>query len=235
MELDVLLFSASPRKKGNTVYTLEHAKKYLEDFGAKTEIVHLHDYKLVHCTGCLKCMRESDTCVMKDGLPELNEYFHAAKSFIIGSPLYINFITGPLKTFFDRNFHWVHRPGHIKKYAMFNVVSGHYSFVDQVEDYIRDIFTAWGSQYLGINSFVSYGMHKFSNKEQDFAIYNKKLDNLVYSLRKNPVLKPDEKQIQYFDNFKKLFDNPYSIEELPLDYQFWKEKGLFEKNYYYEY
>ena len=73
----------------------------LRNGGAKTECVDLWMYDLLYCIGCLLCHRMGE-CVHKDDFPEIQQMLEESDGIVLGSPVYIDNVTGMMKTLFDR-------------------------------------------------------------------------------------------------------------------------------------
>lgn len=105
MEFSILGINASPRKHGNTSKMLSIALKAAESEGARVEAIHLYDYRIKPCMGCLsdepkKCRYP---CVINDDdMGVLYEKVLEADGLIIASPIYWFNVPGQLKNFIDR-------------------------------------------------------------------------------------------------------------------------------------
>lgn len=102
----VIAINGSPRKKGNTVTLLQHALNGAEASGAQTEIVHLYDLNFKGCTSCFACKLKGSKfigkCAMKDELTPVLEKVMQNDTIILGSPIYVNNITGEMQSFLER-------------------------------------------------------------------------------------------------------------------------------------
>lgn len=105
MKFSILGVNGSPRKNGNTFKLLSLALKAAEAEGAKTEVIHLYDYNIKPCIGCLsdelkKCKYP---CVIEDDdMGTLYEKVLRADGLVIASPVYWFNVSGQLKNFIDR-------------------------------------------------------------------------------------------------------------------------------------
>lgn len=95
----VVVFSASPRKKGNTRRVLE---EYLEKRCiAEWSHFELADLQIGHCIGCLHCFRTGE-CFQRDDMDRLYQAADEADCLIFTSPVYFNSVTSIGKTVIDR-------------------------------------------------------------------------------------------------------------------------------------
>ncbi|MBM1155026.1 flavodoxin family protein [archaeon] len=100
----VLGINGSPRKYGGVAALLEVALEAARREGATTEMVHLVDYRIEPCIGCLS---DEDTvcrppCVIKDDMRKLYPLIEAADALIFATPVYWYGPSGLFKNFFDR-------------------------------------------------------------------------------------------------------------------------------------
>jgi multimeric flavodoxin WrbA len=74
--------------------------------GADTEMVLLRKIDLKMCRGCLACEKGGKTrkgeCVIKDDMAALYPKLIAADAIVLGTPVYMEMLSGLLKAFLDR-------------------------------------------------------------------------------------------------------------------------------------
>lgn len=104
MTVYILGINGSPRKYGNTFKLLSVTLKVAEKFNAKTEMIHLYDYKIKPCIGCLSDIQEACQypCVLDDDIQEIYEKILEADGFIIATPVYWYSPSSQMKNFIDR-------------------------------------------------------------------------------------------------------------------------------------
>ncbi|MCD6324156.1 MAG: NAD(P)H-dependent oxidoreductase, partial [Desulfurococcales archaeon] len=100
----VLAINASPRKYGNTYKLLRVAVEAVMREGIETEVIHLYDYELKPCRGCLSddiklC---KPPCLMEDDAWEVLRKIRDADGLIIATPIYWYGPPGQLKTLIDK-------------------------------------------------------------------------------------------------------------------------------------
>jgi len=100
----VLVINGSPRaKKGMTDVIIRRFLKGAEEEGAETEIVYLASLKIAHCQGCLHCwFRTPGVCRHDDDMPGLMRKLSSSDLMVFASPVYMDGMTGQMKTMFDR-------------------------------------------------------------------------------------------------------------------------------------
>ncbi len=104
--MKVVGFNGSPRKKGNTVCSLNAVFGELEKAGIETEMIHVGKKKVRGCLACFKCVKNQDQkCVVDDD--PVNEWIGKmteADGILLGSPVYFSGVNGTMKSFLDRAF-----------------------------------------------------------------------------------------------------------------------------------
>ena len=103
----ILLINGSGRKK--TTYTLlKSIEEILKSESYQTEIINLCEYKIDFCKGCEYCVLK-DKCLTKDDCDKIMQKIIDCDGLVIGSPVYLNNMSGILKSFLDRTCSWFHR------------------------------------------------------------------------------------------------------------------------------
>ncbi|NYT07930.1 MAG: flavodoxin family protein [Methanomicrobiales archaeon] len=100
--LSVLGIQGSPRgTKSRTRMLTQWVLAGAADAGAKTELIDLTDLRIEACTACESCSL-TGRCVFSDDFPLLHERLIRADGIVLGSPVYIDNVTGQMKIFIDR-------------------------------------------------------------------------------------------------------------------------------------
>ena len=100
---EIVVFNGSPRKDGNTTTILDLIAQGARDHGAEVKYYTLFKMKFMACQSCFAC-RMKDDCVINDELHEALQKVKAADAVVIGSPIYMMQMTGPVKNLYDRLF-----------------------------------------------------------------------------------------------------------------------------------
>ena len=100
----ITAFNGSPRgKKSNTQFMVDAFLEGAAAEGAQTEGVLLAGKKIEQCLGCVSCwIKTPGVCVRKDAMAEMCEKFMASDVIIFATPLYVDNVSGIMKTFMDR-------------------------------------------------------------------------------------------------------------------------------------
>jgi multimeric flavodoxin WrbA len=104
--MKAIAITGSPRKNWNTATLLNEALDGARSVGAETEMVHLYDLDFKGCISCFYCKKKDSSfngyCAMKDELTEVLERAMDCDVILMGSPIYVGYITGVMKSFLDR-------------------------------------------------------------------------------------------------------------------------------------
>ena len=144
MQLKVVGFNGSPRKKGNTACSLNTVFAELEKAGIETEMILVGKQKIRGCIACQGCAKnQNEACTIEDD--PVNEWIQkmkAADGILLGSPVYFSGVAGTMKAFLDRAFFVSTVNGGLFRHKVGAAVaavrrSGGISTVDSLNHYIN--------------------------------------------------------------------------------------------------
>jgi multimeric flavodoxin WrbA len=96
---------ASPRKEGNTAWTVNKILEGAKEQGAETQSWYFSDLDIQPCRGCLCCHDGGDRgCIIKDDMQELYGAIEHADALVLGSPVYMGQMSAQAKIVTDRLF-----------------------------------------------------------------------------------------------------------------------------------
>lgn len=226
----ILAIIGSPRK-GETlqaVKNFETALKKIEE--VEVEYVMLSQVGLLDCTGCHNCViKGRDYCRESQKIKELQDRMFSADAVILASPVYNQQITALMKKFLDYlTFLW-HRPEmfHIK---FFGISSGGGIF-GEVFKTMKSNVLSWGGDWIGELGVPHYDSLTPKYKLKCDIDYNKKAELLLKAMDDKKPHIPSINQLMMFRVWK--MNSVACKKAIPLDYAYWTEKGLFEKDFYY--
>jgi multimeric flavodoxin WrbA len=99
----VLAVVGSPRKE-NTYKLVEAVLEAVaEKKSVESELVHLADFDIEHCSGCSEFCEKTGECKIQDDMQKLYPKLKEADVLVIGTPTYYWNVTGLVKDFIDRN------------------------------------------------------------------------------------------------------------------------------------
>ena len=111
--------------------------------GATTDLVDLASLRIEACSACESCSL-TGTCVYHDDFVSLYDRMIAADGIVLGSPVYIDNVTGQMKIFFDRLADAIHYQTLSGKYGC-GVATTWSSGGEEVVAYLNHVLN-----YLGI-------------------------------------------------------------------------------------
>ncbi len=101
MSKNVLIISASPRRKGNSDLLCDQFMQGAQEAGYKVEKIFMREKKVNFCYGCGACA-DTGKCVQKDDMAEVLDKMVEAEVLVFATPVYFYSIDGQLKTLIDR-------------------------------------------------------------------------------------------------------------------------------------
>ncbi|MFW9809444.1 MAG: flavodoxin family protein [Candidatus Thorarchaeota archaeon] len=106
----MLVINGSPRKnRGVTAYLLTHFIDGMEEADAVVEILYSKGLDLGDCRGCFNCWSTTPgKCIQDDEMKEVLAKIADADLLIIATPVYVDGMTGSLKTLLDRSIPLLH-------------------------------------------------------------------------------------------------------------------------------
>jgi len=100
--MNILGFVGSPRKGENTDVLVNHILDKAKECGAETKLYNICDMKIGGCVACLACKSNPCTCSIEDDMLPIYDEIVKADALVIGSPVYVAWITAQTKAFIDR-------------------------------------------------------------------------------------------------------------------------------------
>lgn len=99
--MKVIGFVGSPRKNGNTDLLVQEILRGASTTGAETNIFYLNELNIKGCQDCNYC-KENDRCKQQDDMQAIYDEISEADGIVIGSPVYMSYVTSQTKAFMDR-------------------------------------------------------------------------------------------------------------------------------------
>lgn len=97
----VTAFLGSPRRNGNTGQIVDKLMEGIRLTGNETEVIHLSEYRLSGCRGCLACM-ETGKCVLVDDMALIYPRIEQSDAYLYASCTYNYNVTSEMKALLDR-------------------------------------------------------------------------------------------------------------------------------------
>ncbi|MBU3190033.1 flavodoxin family protein [Clostridium bowmanii] len=217
--LNVIAINSSNRKM-NTYELIVQVKEILKNNNINVEIINLFDYDIKTCIGCEHCLVKGG-CVLNDQVSDVMEKIKLSDGIILTSPVYMENVSGMLKTFFDRTCMWFHRPViYGKPVLLISTTKG--SGLKPTLKYLERVVIQWGGFNVGK---IGRTIRTIDNK-----ITESECDNFIGHLNmKKENYKPSLSALINFQVQKVL---AYKL--IGLDSEYWKEKGWNADSYYFE-
>lgn len=206
------------KRKVNTYAMLLQIQTILAQHQVEMEIVELYKTEIKDCIGCDHCVLKG-TCVLKDDVATLMEKLASSDGIILATPVYLQQVSGKMKTFFDRTCSWYHRPVLTAKPALC-VASTKGSGLKATLSYLVNVANQWGAVPTG-----AIGRTIFNAKN---PIAEKELAKFIRILQHPEEFSPSFGQLVGFEVQKALAK--YLNQ---LDARYWSEKGWLDKPYFY--
>jgi multimeric flavodoxin WrbA len=102
--MQVIAVNSSPKGgQGNTAVILDPFLEGMRDAGAEVELLYTRKLKIKPCKGDMNCwLKTPGECSQKDDMASILPKFASADIMVFATPLYVDGMSGPMKTFFDR-------------------------------------------------------------------------------------------------------------------------------------
>jgi len=227
----ITAFIGSARKKTTyqAIYEFEKNLKQYDEF--EFEYVFLNEYHLEFCQGCKLCFDKGEQfCPLKDDRDVLFEKLDSSDGVIFATPNYAFQVSARMKNFFDRFAYIFHRPRFFGKTFTAIITQGVFGGND-IRKYLEN---------MGAN----FGFHVtrgscLSTLEPMTELQQKKLKNKIRKASEKFYKelirsKPEVPSLFRLMLFRMTRTSLKYIDEKYFDYFYYKDKGWFESDYYYD-
>ncbi len=231
--MKILVLVGSYRRNGNTDQLTglikEHLQKEAENHREQLEIetIYLGQANLQFCRGCRICYnRGEDHCPVKDDLLSIKARMLAADGVLFASPVYVDDVSGIMKTLIDRLCHVCHRPQFAGKVAYLVATTGS-SRTGKTLETMKMAVRTWGFHVAGQSGFKMGALMK---RDESRASYDARAAQvarqLFNSIHRRSFLKPAFFSLMMF----KIQQMSWKENGEPgtLDYQHWERQGWFD-------
>ncbi|HPJ87906.1 MAG TPA: flavodoxin family protein [Thermotogota bacterium] len=220
MQLKRVVALNTSRRNKNTFTLLKNIGSLLNESDIELEIINCHQYDIRYCNGCELCITK-DFCPLDDDVADINEKLIAADGIIFSTPVYMENLSGILKTFIDRNCKWFHRSPLIKK-PFLAVSTTMSSGLKPTLKYLNIVATRWGMIPCGN---ISRRLNTFK-----IPISTGEVDTFIR------FIQHPESVIQYISLSKAINFNvqkALALNLFEIDRKYWINSGLADQKYYY--
>lgn len=227
----VTAFIGSARRKA-TYYAVQEFEKNLKrhdeiDF----EYVFLSDYNLNFCKGCCQCFDKGEVfCPLKDDRDLLLKKMEFSDGVIFASPSYAYQISARMKNLLDRFAFLFHRPRFFGK-AFTAIVTQGVPVGDSIRKYLEDSGSNLGFEVTKGCCIWTRDPMSESQRNKLAQKIKKCAEQFYQNLLRNTRPAPSFFRLMLFRTTRsglQCSDANY------YDYTYYKEKGWFKSDYYYE-
>lgn len=152
------------KRRGNTYHLLIQIKALLAENDVDLEIIELYRFEIKDCAGCTVCVSKG-SCILSDDVPQIMEQLVKADGIILASPVYLQQVSGKIKTFIDRTCSWYHRPALTKK-PILCVATTKGSGLKATLSYLQNVATQWGALNAGAIGRTIFNLEKPVGKRE---------------------------------------------------------------------
>jgi multimeric flavodoxin WrbA len=226
--MKILAITGSPFQ-GNTLEKVENLERKLVKFkDVEFETIHLKDMDLKPCLGCFQCfIKGDDKCPLKDDKEKIFQKLEEAEGVILATPVYSMHVSYLLKLFIDRFSCTFHRPRYFGKYVMTVAVAGNIG-LKETHNYLKMVAETWGFEFV---DELSYRAAPKNTPMKIPPLKKDRTDRVVdkfYTAIKEK--KPKKLTLSDYLTFRLMQSVYKRLEHMsPFDYQYWQEKGWFDK------
>jgi multimeric flavodoxin WrbA len=142
----VIAINSSNRKK-HTFNIISQVKEILKKDNIDVKIINLFDYDIKVCVGCEHCLVKGG-CILTDQTLDIMEEIKSCDGIILTSPVYMENVSGKLKTFIDRTCSWFHRPELYGK-PILVIATTKGSGLKSTLKYLQRVVIQWGGFNVG--------------------------------------------------------------------------------------
>lgn len=206
------------KRKVNTYKLLIKIKDLLAKSDTELEILELYQYDIKSCVGCDICVLKGN-CVLKDDVSQIMDTLSKADGIILASPVYLQQVSGKMKTFFDRTCSWYHRPVLTAK-PVLCVATTKGSGLKATLSYMENVASQWGAITAG-----SVGRSIFNLQK---PITAKEISKFSILLNTPQKYSPTLNQLIGFEVQKSISGHLNG-----LDTEYWKKMNWMDKPYFY--
>jgi multimeric flavodoxin WrbA len=206
------------RRKANTYSLLLQIKELLARQDTELEIIELYQYDIQDCCGCTVCVMKGN-CILHDDMSQLEEKLAHADGIILASPVYLQQVSGKMKTFIDRTCAWYHRPVLAGK-PLLSVATTKGSGLKATLAYLENVAVQWGAIPAG-----RIGRTIFNGEK---AVSAKEVGQFCRLLTAPETYVPRLRQLIDFEVQKSLAQMLS-----PMDAAYWQAKNWTAQPYFY--
>ncbi|HWQ89296.1 MAG TPA: flavodoxin family protein [Desulfitobacteriaceae bacterium] len=219
--------------KQATYHAVQEFEKYLKSYGEiDFEYIFLNEYNLEFCQGCKLCfVKGEEFCPLKDDRDVLLEKMENSDGVIFATPSYAFQVSGRLKNLLDRFAYIYHRPKFFGKTFTAIITQGNPFGGKDVRKYLEGsgknfgFYVTKGTCLWTLVPIPEQRQKKISQKIEKAA------QRFYKELNRSTLPQPSLFRLMLFRMTRTSIK---SLDDRYRDYNYYKEKGWFESDYYYD-
>lgn len=198
-------------------------KKLIESFnnnGKRKFSYHwIKTVNLLNCKGCKKCFNTGN-CILdeNDNFSEEKMKLINSKIIIISSPVYVDNVSGSIKTFIDRLALWTHIMALSGKFCIL-IITTQNTGVKEVSNYLYKILTSLGLVIVGVIIKKKNDNLDFENEQIENAVFN-----TLYYMKEPNNISTRQMLEKLFSSYSFIYNNYFPKESKNFEMNLWKEK-----------
>jgi multimeric flavodoxin WrbA len=225
----VTAFIGTQAKKA-TYQALQEFERGLKQYDEiDFEYVFLSDYHLEYCRGCLACfIKGEEHCPLKDDRDVLLDKIERSDGIVLATPNYAFTVSVRMKNLLDRLAYVHHRPRFFGKACTPIVVQGIYGGSDILK-YLSMVSESM-SFHVSKGCCVTTLRPMTKNQQEKLVVETRKAAARFHRELLRPALTPSFFRLMLFRLSR---TNIKALDTTFRDYQYYRDKGWFEADYYY--
>lgn len=228
--MKILALIGSYRKNGNTSQIVSIVCEAMQAeavrAGAPLEIetLYLGHLDIGACRGCRACFdRGEDKCPLKDDLLSVKAKMKAADAILVATPVYVDDVSGIIKTWIDRLAHVCHRPEFAGKSAYLLATVGS-TPTSRTLGTLRLALSTWGFHIIGKAGFKTGALMKADEMRATHAARAEKIARRIYNaVSERRLAKPSFMSLFMFKIQQRAWQR--TARRDTLDYAYWSGQG----------
>lgn len=228
----ITALNGSARSDGNTAKLLALVENRLRTRADEAGVALTYESVLLgardirRCLGCRVCFDKGEAlCPLRDDLLGLNARLLEADAVILASPVYVEDVSGAMKTFIDRMAFHCHRPGFAGKPVAVLSTSGTGASKRTLRT-MRLALTAWGFQVAGGKRFRMGAKMAAAEARSRYTRQAERLADRLFACAQNSPAQPPFSSLTAFQVQKRYW--LASGDDGTYDYRYWKSNGWLE-------
>ena len=205
-KINISIVKGSLNKFGDSSQIIEKLIQNFNDNEEEQFIFHqLNIENILNCKGCKHCF-ETGTCILdnNDNFYEVKNKLNMSKIIIFSTPIYVDNVSGMIKTFFDRMASWTHLMSLSGKLCIL-IITTQNSGIKEVSDYLYKVMTSLGLIIVGIILKRTNDDIHFLNDQIETAVFS-----TMYYLKKPSNISANQTLEKMFQSYKYVYDNCFT-------------------------